>query len=308
MARDNRALVSGFFIVALLAATIAVIYWLGHLERKRDIYVISTEAAVTGLNPESTVFYRGIAVGKVLNIQFDPENSDVILIKIEVDKHITLTKNTFATLHLKGVTGLTQLELEEAPLEKGKKAERLPPGDSAANRIPLQPSVTDRLLNSGDELLKKTDHLMMRLNSLVNEENEKNVVDILTNLTILSGKLNSLQKRVDTALAEVPALTKDAKTTLKNIDSLAADLKSLSREAKTFSKKFGAVADTGNFAGNQFVETTLPKVNTLLNELQATTDQVKKIAITLQNNPRALWSVVQQPEPGPGEPGYEEPK
>jgi phospholipid/cholesterol/gamma-HCH transport system substrate-binding protein len=307
MDKSRRPLISGIFVLSLLAATIGITFWLGHLDRERNLYVVATQASVTGLNPESTVFYRGIAVCKVTAIQFDQQNADTILIKIEIDKDIVLTNNVFATLHLKGVTGLTQLELEEMP-EKPKKLENLLPGDNSPSRIPLLPSKTDRLLDSGDELLKKADHLMLRLNSLLNEENEKHIVDILANLGALSGKLQSLQKRVDTALAEVPGITKDTKHTLKNIDSLAADLKILSREAKVLSKKFSAVADVSNAAGTQFTETTLPKVNKLLNELQATSEQVKKIALTLENNPKSVWSVVEQNEPGPGEPGYEEPK
>ena len=305
MGRNNRALLSGLFIVALLAATTSVVYWLGHLERERDVYIISTQAAVSGLNPESTVFYRGIAVGKVLDIRFDPENAGIILIKIEVDKNIVFSKGVYATLHLKGVTGLTQLELGDA----GKITEKLPPGDNdIANRIPLMPSVTDRLLDSGDELLKKADHLMIRLSSLLNEENEKNIVDILVNLKTLSGKLANLEKSVDKALTGIPALTTDARNTLKNIDSLAGELQTLSKEAKTLSKKMGSVAETGNNAGNQFVQTTIPKVNKLLTELQTTTEQVKRIANTLENNPQSVLLGPEQQAPGPGEPGYEEPK
>ena len=305
MGRNNRALLSGLFLAVLLAATIGVVYWLGHLERERDVYIVSTQASVSGLNPESTVFYRGIAVGKVLNIRFDPENSGIILVKIEVDKNIVFTKGVYATLHLKGVTGLTQLELGD----DGKLTEKLPPGDNDhANRIPLMPSITDRLLNSGDELLKKADHLMIRLSSLLNEENEKNIVDILVNLKTLSGKLANLQKSVDNALVGIPALTKDASKTLKHIDGLAGDLQNLSKAAKDLSNKVSSVADTGNVAGNQFVRTTLPKVNQLLSELQATTEQVKKVATTLENNPQSVLLGPEQPEPGPGEPGYEEPK
>ncbi len=305
MGRNNRALLTGLFLVVLLTATVSVVYWLGNLERERDVYTISTQASVSGLNPESTVFYRGIAVGKVLNIRFDPENSDIILIKIEVDKTIMFTKGIFATLHLKGVTGLTQLELEDT----GKITEKLPPGDdSIANRIPLMPSVTDRLLNSGDELLKKADHLMIRLSSLLNEENEKNIVGILANLKTLSGKLADLQKSVDSALVGIPALTKDAHKTFNHIDALTGDLQGLSKEAKNLSKKVAAVADTGNIAGNQFVQTTLPKVNRLLAELQATTEQVKRIATTLENNPQSVLLGPEKQEPGPGEPGYKEPK
>jgi phospholipid/cholesterol/gamma-HCH transport system substrate-binding protein len=304
MGRNNRALLTGLFLVVLLTATISVVYWLGNLERERDVYVISTQASVSGLNPESTVFYRGIAVGKVLNIRFDPQNSGIILIKIEVDKHIVFTRGVFATLQFKGVTGLTQLELRDT----GKIPDKLPPGDDIANHIPLMPSVTDRLLDSGDDLLKKADHLMIRLSSLLNEENEKNIVGILANLKTLSGKLESLQKSVDNALVGIPALTKDASKTLKHIDALAGDLQSLSNEAKNLSNKVRSVADTGNAAGNQFVQTTLPKVNKLLAELQTTTEQVKKVANILEHNPQSVLLGPEHEQPGPGEPGFEEPK
>ena len=304
MGRNNRALLTGLFLVVLLTATTGVVYWLGNLERERDVYVISTQASVSGLNPESTVFYRGIAVGKVLNIRFDPQNSGIILIKIEVDKNILFTRGVFATLQFKGVTGLTQLELRDT----GKIPAKLPPGSDVANRIPLMPSVTDRLLDSGDDLLKKADHLMLRLSSLLNEENEKNIVDILANLKTLSGKLESLQKSVDNALVGIPALTKDASKTLKHIDTLAGDLQSLSKEAKHLSAKVSTVADTGYAAGNQFVHTTLPKVNKLLAELQTTTEQVKQIVTTFENNPQSVLLGPEHEDPGPGEPGFEEPK
>lgn len=304
MGKNKHALITGLFLIFLITATTSVIYWIGHFERERNVYVVATDKSVTGLNPESTVFYRGISVGKVLAIKFDPKNPGLILVTIEIDKNIVLTKGVFATLQLKGVTGLTQLQLEDS----GKITDPLPPGDDLGTRIPLMPSIADRLMSSGDELLKKADHLMLRLSSLLNEENEKNIVGILGNLKTLSDKLSELEKSVVTALADIPTLTKDAKKTLKHIDGLTVELQSLSKEAKALSKKASNVADTGNMAGNQLVETTLPKVNKLINELQSTTEQVKKIADTLETNPQSVWSVVEQPTPGPGEPGYEDPK
>jgi phospholipid/cholesterol/gamma-HCH transport system substrate-binding protein len=304
MGKNNRAMLSGLFLIVLLTATTCVVYWLGNLDRERNIYVVSTQASVSGLNPESTVFFRGIAVGKVLKIRFDPGNSGIILVIIEVDQNITLTKGVYATLHLKGVTGLTQLELGDA----GEITEKLPPGNNIANRIPLMQSVTDRLLNSGDELLKKADHLMIRLSSLLNEENEKNIVGILANLKTLSDKLADLQKSVEKALVGIPSLTTDARKTLTHIDTLAGDLQNLSKEARNLSKKVSVVADTGSVAGNQLVQTTLPKVNRLLADLQATTEQVKKVANILEHNPQSVLLGPEQQEPGPGEPGFEEPK
>lgn len=305
MGRNNRALLSGLFLVVLITATVSIVYWLGHLERERDVYIVSTQAGVSGLNPESTVFYRGIAVGKVLHIRFDPENAGIILIKIEVDKEIIFTRGVYATLQLKGVTGLTQLDLRDS----GKITDKLPPNDTkVANRIPLLPSVTDRLLDSGDELLKKADHLMIRLSSLLNEENEKNIVGILSNLKTLSAKLADLEKSIDNALAGIPGLTTDARKTLKNIDGLASDLRDLSKEANRLGNKIGTVADSGNTAADSFAKTTVPKMNQLISELHSTSEHIKKLATSLEKNPQSLLLGPRRQAPGPGEPDYEEPE
>jgi len=302
MGRENHALITGLFLIALVTASTAIIFWIGTMNQERNLYVISTRASVSGLNPESTVFYRGIAVGKVLNVQFDPLDSGTILVPIEVDKKIVLTKGVYATLRLKGVTGLTQIQLEDS----GTISEELPPGDNAMIRIPLVPSLTDKLMDSGEELLHKADHLMQRLSSLLNDENEKNIGGILSNLKTLTDKLSELQKSVDKALAGVPALTTDARKTLNNIDTLANDLQRLTRDVQNLSAKAGNLVDSGKNTGDALEQTTLPKVNKLLTELQATTQQVKRVATMLENNPQELLLGPTQRDAGPGEPGYKE--
>lgn len=302
MGKNKYALITGVFLIALTTATAAIVYWIGHFERQRDIYYVSTRESVSGLNPESTVYYRGIAVGKVLDVHFDPNDSGTILVPIEVDKAIMLSKGVYATLQLKGVTGLTQIELED-PEHPGV---RLPPGDNPANRIPLVPSLTDRLMNTGEDLLKKAEHIMARLSVFLNDENEKNIGDILINLKNLSEKLNQLQKSIDKALAEVPKLGNRTEKTLSNIDVLTKDLQSLSKDVKTLGQKAEKLAETGQEASNQIMQTTLPKVNELLNELQSTTQEVNKIANLLESNPQSLIFGSPRQAPAPGEPGYKE--
>jgi len=290
-------------MVVLVAAATGIIYWMGTMNQERNVYVISTQASVSGLNPESTVFYRGIAVGKVTNVLFDPMDSGIILVPIEVDKNIVFTKGVYANLRLKGVTGLTQIQLED----DGGIKEVLPPGDDPLLRIPLVPSVTDKLLDSGEALLKKADHLMIRISSLLNDENEKNISGILGNLKTLSDKLSSLQKGVDTALQGIPALSRDARKSLTHINSLTVDLQNLTKELKNLSIKTGNLADAGSTAGNQLIQTTLPKVNKLITELQSATQQVKRAANNLENNPQELLLGPNHEDSGPGEPDYKEP-
>ncbi|MFZ2407811.1 MAG: MlaD family protein [Methylobacter sp.] len=302
MGRENHALITGLFLIALVTASTAIVFWIGTMSEERNLYVISTRKSVSGLNPESTVFYRGIAVGKVLKVQFDPLDSGTILVPVEVDKKITLSKGVYATLRLKGVTGLTQIQLEDS----GTISEELPPGDNPMSRIPLVPSVTDKLMDSGEELLHKADHLMQRLSALLNDENEKNIGGILSNLKTLTDKLSELQKSVDTALAGIPTLTTDARKTLTNIDALANELQGLTKEVQNLSVKTGGLVDSGKTTGDVLTQTTLPKVNKLLIELQSTTTQVKRVATMLENNPQELLLGPSQRDTGPGEPGYKE--
>jgi phospholipid/cholesterol/gamma-HCH transport system substrate-binding protein len=304
MGKNKYALITGVFLIALTAVTVAVVYWIGHFERERNIYYVSTRESVSGLNPESTVFYRGIAVGKVLDVHFDPNDSGTILVPIEVDKSIVLSKGVYATLQLKGVTGLTQIDLEDSD----RLGVRLPPGDDPANRIPLMPSLTDRLMNTGEDILKKAEHIMARLSVFLSDENVKNVSDTLSNLKSLSDKLNQLQKSMDKALAEVPKLGNRAEKTLGNIDILTQDLQRLSKDIKVLGKKAEKLAETGLEASDQVMQSTLPKVNDLLNDLQSATQQVNKIANLLENNPQSLIFGFPRQEPAPGEPGYKEPQ
>ncbi|HEY8034181.1 MAG TPA: MlaD family protein [Methylobacter sp.] len=302
MGRESHALITGLFLIALVVVTTAIIFWIGTMNEERNLYVVSTQASVSGLNPESTVFYRGIAVGKVLNVRFDPSDYSTILVPIEVDKNIVLSKGVYATLRLKGVTGLTQIQLEDS----GTISEPLPPGDNPASRIPLVPSITDKLMDSGEELLHKADHLMQRLSALLNDENEKNIGGILSNLKTLTDKLSELQKSVDKALAGIPALTTDSRKTLSNIDALTHDLQNLTKEAQNLSVKAGGFVDSGKMSSDALEQSTLPKINKLLTELQSTTQQVKRVATMLENDPQELLLGPSQQDAGPGEPGYKE--
>jgi phospholipid/cholesterol/gamma-HCH transport system substrate-binding protein len=310
--KNKHALITGLFLVIFVAAVTSIIYWIGHFERERNVYVIATREAVAGLNPESTVFYRGIAVGKVLNIKFDPDDSSIILVPIEVDKNIIFTKGVFATLRLKGVTGLTQIQLADA----GKITEPLPANShDKAFRIPLLPSMTDKLLDSGEKILTKADHIMVRLDALLNDENLENVGDILGNIKNLSDKLIDLNKSLDKALVGIPDLSHDAQITLKHINGLTLELQTLSKELRALSVKTGQLTDkAGNFAdtgkdmGNLLMQTTLPKMNVLLTDLQATSRQVRNTASLLEKNPQSLLLGTKLSEPAPGEPDYEDAK
>ncbi len=68
MENKSHAFMAGLFTLVLLAAVAASVYWFNRDNRERVPYDLVAHTNVTGLNPESAVRYRGLAVGKVESI------------------------------------------------------------------------------------------------------------------------------------------------------------------------------------------------------------------------------------------------
>jgi len=67
--------------------------------------VVVAKQNVSGLNPQAQVRYRGIRVGKVNDIRLDPDDSSNILISIEVNDDVPLTRGTVAKLNYRASPG-----------------------------------------------------------------------------------------------------------------------------------------------------------------------------------------------------------
>lgn len=303
MESRSYALLTGLFIIFLGAALAAATLWLGNYGVERKPYLVTTQESVFGLNPESTVFYRGVDAGKVTQIRFDPENPRIILIRIEIDKSIPITQGTYATLRMQGITGLAQLALKDT----GENFEPLPTDEAHPAHIPMRPSQLDRLAASGEDIVLQVEELISRLNGLLSDENRGRVNRILRAAETATENLIGLEQRMDQALAGLPALNAKAQRTLAHMDALIADLRDLSGQLEIFAQEAEALAASGKTAGDTLVQATLPRLNALLHDLHRTSGRISEFFTALERNPQALLFGPRPPPPGPGEPGYREP-
>ncbi len=266
MGKDIYALVTGLFMAILITGIVIIIIWLGDVKQQTQTYVAATRDSVTGLKAGSTVYYRGIEVGKVSAVRFDVNDPDVIVVPMEVDKKVRFSRGVYATLELQGVTGLTRIALKDG----GGNPEPLPGGGQVDNRIPFKPSLIDRLSVSGEDTVNETHELMLRLNRLLDENNARHVEQILANVEIATAQFIKLQSQADKALAGLPALTIAAGRTLSHVNALSGEFSSLSRdmrkELKTMTEKAGDLAEPGTATSNMLVQTTLPRANILMVE------------------------------------------
>ena len=85
MENKAHALSAGAFQLLVGALLVALAFWLTRDTGVRRVYEMSTREAVSGLQPQAAVRYRGLDVGKVTQLGFDPQATGNVLIRIAVD-------------------------------------------------------------------------------------------------------------------------------------------------------------------------------------------------------------------------------
>ncbi|MCU0734743.1 MAG: MlaD family protein [Methylotetracoccus sp.] len=300
MSRESYALLTGLFVIALGAALIGIANYLGDYGIQREVYTVVSRGSVAGLNPESTVIYRGVPAGKVASIRFDPEDVGTVLVQIEIEPGLPMTQGTYAMLRVQPLTGLAQIELADA----GDHPVPLLTDPKDPARLPLRPSVFEKLTASAQELLPQLAEVANRLSSLADEKNRAQLQKILGNLDLATRELIAVEARLNETLATLPQLSIKAQKTLTEMAHLTRDLAHSSREIRSLARNTDGLVASGKEGLEALNRRTIPKADALITDLQRAAASLARLSRQLEADPQVLLLGRQPPPPGPGEPGY----
>ena len=321
MENKSHALAAGAFVLAVTALLVAMAMWLTRDKGVTQPFELSTRDTVTGLQPQAAVRFKGVSVGRVTDIGFDPHVAGNVLIRIAVDSNAPLTPTTFATLSYQGITGLAFIQLDD----EGKKQEAEPKGSSGIPRLPLRTSQLGELSARVPELMSKVEEVSERVNQLLSDTNQKNFAKTLEGVAASAASINkitqsldhTLTQRVDPALAALPALVNDSSKTMQALQGAAKDV---SRTADAFTAtadrlngKAGPIdrlaEGTGALsqAADTFGSTTLPRLNRVGEDASRAARQLSRTVTNINDNPQSLFFGNGVVHPGPGEPGFVSP-
>lgn len=309
---ENRsyALMTGVFTIALLVATVLVGLWLNRDKTELAPYEIVTTQSIPGLNPQATVRYRGLEVGRVDEIVFDPKVTGQILIKLSVEEGSPITTTTFASLGYQGVTGIAFIQLDDertgSPLLKTEQ--------DHVGRIPLRPGLLDQLEKRGLAILDRTEEITARINNLMSEENQKTIIGAFDNISKAAAAYGEIPQKLGPTIDRLPALAEkidrsadsfgafsdSAKATAENFDRLATGLQApdgpLNRLNGAIDSLTGVTAD--------LEAETLPHVVRMTDEARTALRSVRRTADSLSDRPQSILFGAPEDTPGPGEPGF----
>ena len=314
MENKSHALAAGTFVLGMLAVLVALAIWLTRDNRALRYYELSSQSAVTGLQPEASVRFKGVNVGKVTAIGFDPLNLGHVLIRIAVDDTAPITESTFAALGFQGVTGLAFIQLDDS----GPSSTRLSEGRDPPARIPLRPGLMSKLSDQGMGILSQLDETSRHVNQLLSEDKQQTLMHTITRLGQAATRIEQLASSASQAL---PPLFKQANATLQALKESSDRVGDSADEARTSASSFKVVTERMNekdgtldklaqgvdtliSTGQTFNSSTLPHLQRTAEDTARTARRISQTADALNDNPQALIFGNGGTPPGPGEPGF----
>jgi phospholipid/cholesterol/gamma-HCH transport system substrate-binding protein len=293
MENKAHALAAGTFVLALMALLVAMAVWLTRDSGERHLYDISTAQAISGLQAQAGVRFRGVPVGKVESIGFDPVNKGHVLVRISVDASTPITRSTFATITAQGVTGLGFIQLDDDAPE----AARLAANDANPPRISLRPGVVDQLLQQSATILGQIQQVSVGLTHLVSTDNQASVQTAVSQIGAAAGSVTELANALRPTLVTLPALSRQSSLTLQSLQTSASDISVAASQMGDASTSLVRTIDS-------FGTATLPKLGEVANETMLTMRQLRRTVSAVDENPQALIFGSGAPVPGPGEVGF----
>ena len=311
---ENRAyaIAVGIFTLVLGIGLLFAYSWISGSRQARTEYTVSSHLPVTGLSPEAAVKFRGVDVGKVIEISIDPASQTTVLINIAIAENLKLTSEAYAELRRQGITGLAYIDLND----ESKNAPALPAGSI----IPLRPTLVDDLIFKGPEFIAQLEILMRNTNQLTESANR-----LLTNVDIkqLNNTIANFEKVSEKALPALDSATNmfngaNKLMSEKNQTQLVQALKSLQQTSdstiplineltlatKSIHNTANQIEISANQLTNKLDTETLPQIHTLTQNMNQSAIHFNQLINGLEDNPQSILFGNPVLPAGPGEAGF----
>ncbi|HKL53126.1 MAG TPA: MlaD family protein [Wenzhouxiangellaceae bacterium] len=226
--KANYVVIGAFtFVVAIAAVLFGLFAARYATESAWNHYTILFNESVIGLSDGSPVLYNGVNVGRVTELELNPEDVRQVLATVEVQAQVPVHEDTVATIRLTGLTGTAAIQLSGgspgSPLLK-RSDEDLPQIKSVSSPL-------NRLMESSEGIVVTANAVLNQIDKLVRDENLERIDATLASLEQFSGALAGPESDLNRLLANtaqasdsVPALLERISATTERFDQLVADI------------------------------------------------------------------------------------
>ena len=171
----------GAFVLACVIGLVVTILWLAGAQYSQEYsyYQAYFKGPVTGLGKGTVTRYNGIEVGRITDLEFDPNDPQRVIVTMQVQPNLNIREDSVASIDSQGLTGGSYVEISggtaKSPLLVAKPGQKYPV-------IRTKQSTLPQLEQSAPEVVAKLNVAASRLNDLLNDNNRRAIAHILANL------------------------------------------------------------------------------------------------------------------------------
>lgn len=298
METKARYILVGAFTLSAMVALLGFLLWLAQVEITRSYaqYDIVFDT-VSGLSQDSVVRYNGVDVGKVLSVDLDRQNPQLVRVRIEIRAATPVRKDTVATLSSQGVTGVSFVALEGGSPQSDPLV-AVPP--APVPLIASKPSVVQELTDAAPDLLKEAIALIEDVRQFTTPENRKAIASILQNVEKVTARVDAIAARAETlataaegTLTRADAALGKAEAAFESADAVIKDdIPGLVDALKA------TVADVGDTAAElkTFARSALPQYRDLAADARTAIAAIGTVADRIGRDPGRFLLGTQTPE------------
>lgn len=224
----TREILIGLILVISLAILFVGIDFLKGMNvfKSTNLYYVSF-TDVAGLTEAAPVTLNGMKVGQVTGLKYDYDNPGHVLVEVNLDTKIKLTKGTKLLLST-GLLGTSGLAIEMAPgnayYEEGSQLEGQKQGD-------MLTEITTDVIPQIVEILPRLNSILANVDSLTSNPALMQAVvrldAISKNLEVMTSNLAASSRKIDPVIGNADELTRNLAAISEDLKTLSAELKSL---------------------------------------------------------------------------------
>ena len=319
---NNRVnyVVIGILVLIGVAGMALFGFWLlkPTKEAQMQRYAIYFNESVLGLNLDAPVKYKGLSVGKVVDLGISRHNQEQVEVLVEILKDTPINTSTEAQLTSQGITGLSYInltinnEIDAKPIAV-KEREDYPVIKSVPsilikleNRfIDISEDLADtlqktsRLLSDKNQeemgvILNNTAILISKINSILDENTTQNFKLTMANLKESSEKFNLLIPRVDELVSKSGKFEDNISAAF---DSIKNSYLGIQDSMNTFNKAL----ESGEFNVKEITSDVVPTMNNTLLDMQNLILKIEETINRYERSPADIMFMQEEIKKGPGE-------
>ena len=103
----------GAFVLACVIGLVVTILWLAGVQYSQEYAYYQTyfKGPVTGLGKGTVTRYNGIDVGRITDLEFDPNDPQSVIVTMQVQPNLNIREDSVASIDSQGLTGGTYVEI-----------------------------------------------------------------------------------------------------------------------------------------------------------------------------------------------------